>query len=357
MELRARQKSPELRIQLRPFLLLLAVLMLTYIPFLVVYSQPLPMRTRTGYLTSWAFLELVGFWNFLGLLAVYFGRGHMGSNLMRVWCRNERLVGRGNLAVVGSHSFVRKHHQQFWRINPEPSVFGAGCAVGDDSEYELAGDVEQSTKGALIRWMKRPSRFPHNSICAVGLPLEKFQLFVDSSLHSWFPPDALTPLPSGSGFAFAVNIVSQDAEQRLQVQAVEEYEDAATRWKGLHEDRSSPEEPVNQFEHAQLNWAYEEAVLKLKACIEVLVRWKRSQANVSPISVTDPNSSSPLNEVTMTSNKVEKKLWREEQSYENGVVRESNMILQEVSTFTRKDENESEERNREHFDTQLVLFT
>jgi len=159
--------------------------------------------------------------------------------------------------------------------------------VGEDPPEDdvIAGDIEQSSKGTLLRWIKRPSRNPKNSVRNVGLPLEKFQMWVEGPLAHLFPEDTLCGLQTG--FCFAVSISPREDEQRFQLKAIDDYEDAALLWKALMEDRVAPPDDDsdsnnNPFEQAQLAWAYEEAMLKLKAAIEVLVRWRRAPTYSSP---------------------------------------------------------------------------
>lgn len=271
------------RVQIRPFFLLLGVFVITYFPFFIVYLIPASQRTRPLFLIAWTFVELVGVWHMIAMCIVKCSRNKgRNSRVMRVWLKQDRLVGKGNNVVTGSHSFFRSPIEQFWHITADTTPFGSSC--GDPEEdHIVAGDFEQSSTGELIRWTKRPSKNPHYSVQSVGLPLDKFELFVDSQLEEFFPPETLSIV--SSGYCFPVNLSLQEEEQKLQLEAIEKYEEAslhwkeaAVHWKPTSEDRVNnlpSDEQFNRFEQAQLNWAYEETVLKLKAAIAVLLRWKR----------------------------------------------------------------------------------
>jgi len=173
--------------------------------------------------------------------------------------------------------------------------FGLSAATREDEEevghHVVNGDVDQSPQGNLLRWTKRPSRNPLNSVRTVGLPLDTFQLFIDPQVEAMFPPTVLTPLYVGACLPMNIPLEEND-EQRLKLSAIEEYETTSLHWKDLYEDRALPAD-ADTLEQAQRSWAYEEATLRLKASIEVLLRWQRMPETKSDSSGTELTQSSP----------------------------------------------------------------
>jgi hypothetical protein len=270
------------RVQIKAFLLLFGVLLISYLPFIVFYSHP---RTRKTQTIAVIFIDLVGMWHFIGMLLSRWKK-HKGASStfwtssVKAWFKCEGLVaGRGAL-VVGPHSFsiAPRKSVKFLHISSDPLPhFGSCSSEMEEEDGLIKGDIEQSTQGTLIRWTKRPTRDLPNSVQLVGLPLNKFQLFVGMKLESFFPPGTLTPLHFGFCLPLAISL-QDDALQKLQLSAIDRFEDAYLHWQTLHEDRAASERLslIHQFERAQADWAYEDAGLKLKATIEVLLRWRTS---------------------------------------------------------------------------------
>lgn len=308
LDLRLRRSRRTHVVIVSPFLLLIGVLVFTYVPFVLVYAFPLP-RTRTSQLIAWTSLDLVGVWNLISMFITYLSkcRQRASNSFMRAWLRDGRLVEGKNSGssnnnnnanmIVGCRFFSRSLNEPFWKVSMFTTQFGMSCCLdetmgsgssgGSSSKNEededcVVGDVEQSNQGELIRWTRRPRCPVANSLLVAGLPLEKFHLFVPLQLAQFFPDDMLVCLQHG--FSFHANISPQeDEERRLQLQAVQDFEEASAMWRNLNEDRIvSTDEMTDQFEKAQLNWACEEAILKLKATIEVLLRWSRTPSNSVP---------------------------------------------------------------------------
>lgn len=281
---------PPTRVQVKPFLLLLGVVTFTYVPFVITYLIPAVKRTRSSYLTGWAFIELAGVWHFTAMMIIKWNiKAQKKKTVIKVYLRQDRLVGRRNLIITACHSFFRSPIDPFWYIATDPTLYGLSASEPEE-ENIVAGDFEQSSQGELIRWTKRPSRHAYASVRAAGLPLDKFELFVDVQVVDLFPLGCLRQVHAG--YCMAMNLSKEDVEQKLQLEAIAKYEeasllwkDAAVHWKPVSEERRTgslpPEESLDRFENAQLCWAYEETLLKLKTTIAVLLRWKRLGGEVT----------------------------------------------------------------------------
>jgi len=54
-----------------------------------------------------------------------------------------------------------------------------------------------------------------------------------------------------------------------QILAAEVYEEAATNWRILHGERLEKNDDATIFERAQIDWAHDEAVLKVQESVTV----------------------------------------------------------------------------------------
>lgn len=300
------------RLQMLPFLLLLFVLFMTYFPFILIRSLPIKLTMVTDRI-AWISVDVVGIWNLLTMLiGLLIGALFERNTSSKAMLRNNSLVKKNNASITGTHSFSRLERENCWRVSPEVVPFGSSCQLDSDEQAPLIGDIEQSPQGVLIRWTKRASKHVHHSVVAAGLPLDKFQLFIDATLENLFPKEDL--LPVRGGFCLVINVAppGHEAHQR-QLDAIREFEEASLLCKALWHDqlvslRDSrgrievqsadqpaddeddsplqdivvPDEPQEMLEQAQKDWAYQEARFKLSSSIQAVLRCRRVSEPVTP---------------------------------------------------------------------------